>query len=84
LNIHNQFDKLVGEQLVTMEKLLFVQSEIERCQKLQQELTELQDTTKIESIQNEINQMKKELHEIQKTFERQTEEVIKTYQIEHI
>lgn len=84
MNIHNQFDKLVGEQLVTMEKLLFVQSEIERCQKLQQELTELQDTTKIESIQNEINQMKKELHEIQKTFERQTEEVIKTYQIEHI
>lgn len=84
MNIHNRFDKLVGEQLETMEKLLFVQSEIERCQKLQEELTELHDTTKIESIQNEIDQMKQELHEIQKTFERQTEEVIKTYQIEHI
>lgn len=83
LNAVSRFDQLVSEQLATMEKLLYVQSEIERCQQLQIELSSLQNTTQFEEIQNEIQKKKQELYEIQEAFERQTEEVIKTYQLEH-
>ena len=34
----NEFDRLIGEQLRTMDKLLFLQSEIERCQEIEQQL----------------------------------------------
>ncbi|WP_243291555.1 YgaB family protein [Bacillus sp. FJAT-47783] len=83
MNAVSRFDQLVCEQLTTMEKLLYVQSEIERCQQLQNEFTSLQNATKIEEIQNEIQKKKQELYEIQEAFQRQTEAVIKTYQLEH-
>ncbi|KXG10958.1 hypothetical protein AT864_00826 [Anoxybacillus sp. P3H1B] len=74
------FDRLVGEQLKTMEQLLFLQSEIERCQSIEEELIELQNEAKLQSVQEEIQQMKQQLKEIQQTFEKQTEEVIQSYQ----
>ncbi|MCM3569429.1 YgaB family protein [Neobacillus mesonae] len=75
----NDFNRLVSEQMATMEKLLFLQAELERCQDIQAELLALQDKTDLESIQIEIQQMKKELKEIQNIFEKQTEEVINSY-----
>jgi HPt (histidine-containing phosphotransfer) domain-containing protein len=76
----SNFDNLVGEQLKTMDKLLFIQSEIERCQQLELELAELQKVTELQSIQEEIKQMKDELLQIHDLFQQQTEEVIRSYQ----
>jgi hypothetical protein len=75
----NHFNRLVSEQMQTMEKLLYIQSELERCQEIEEELQKLQNATSLESIQSDIQQMKKELKEIQAIFEKQTEEVIKSY-----
>jgi hypothetical protein len=75
----NHFNRLVSEQMATMEKLLYLQAELERCQEIEAELQNLQNATKLMSIQVDINQMKKELKEIQLIFEKQTEEVINSY-----
>lgn len=74
------FEQLVGEQLKTMDKLLYLQSEIERCQDIKNQLIALQDEVKVHSVQDEIEQMKIELNRIQEIFEKQTEEVIRTYE----
>lgn len=76
----NNFNRLVSEQMETMEKLLFLQSEIERCQGIEKELKELQHEVRLESIQDEIERKKKELREIHQVFEKQTEELIQSYQ----
>ncbi|MFC0273817.1 YgaB family protein [Metabacillus herbersteinensis] len=76
----NQFDYLVREQLKTMDKLLYLQSEIERCEEIKEQLNQLQDEAKAESVQFEIEQMRLQLYQIQHMFEKQTEEVIRTYQ----
>lgn len=80
----DKFDQLVGEQLKIMDQLLYVQSEIERCQEIEKQLIALQDEVQLESIQREIDTMKKQLLEIQRSFEKQTEAVIKSYQRENI
>ncbi|MGG3944253.1 YgaB family protein, partial [Peribacillus psychrosaccharolyticus] len=33
-----EFDRLINEQLKTMDKLLLLQSEIEKCQEIEQQL----------------------------------------------
>jgi len=75
----DHFNRLVSEQLVTMDKLLYLQGELERCQQIEVELQTLQKSTDLESIQSEIRLMKNELKEIQSIFEKQTEEVINSY-----
>ena len=75
----NHFNRLVSEQMATMEKLLYLQAELERCQQIEEELQTLQNETDLESIQIDIQIMKKELKEIQSMFEKQTEEVINSY-----
>jgi hypothetical protein len=80
--MQQRFNELVTEQLETMDKLLFLQSEIERCQELEGELIELQEMTKVESLQKEIRSKKKELREIQQIFQRKTDQVILSYQKE--
>ncbi|RIW32328.1 hypothetical protein D3H55_13745 [Bacillus salacetis] len=80
----SQFNKLITDQLVTMDKLLFLQAEIERCQEIEKELTELQQQSKLESITREITIMKEELKEIQKVFQEQTTEVIQMYSEEKV
>lgn len=80
--MQQRFNELVTEQLETMDKLLYLQSEIERCQELEEELLQLQELTKVESIKREITSKKKELKEIQKMFQKQTDEVIRSYQKE--
>lgn len=76
----NNFNRLISEQMKTMDKLLEIQSELERCQEIEQELVKLQEETKIEDVQADIIRMKKELREIHQIFEQQTEEVIRSYQ----
>jgi phage-related tail protein len=80
----SQFNKLISDQLKTMDKLLFLQSEIERCQEIEEELAELQQQTKLDSISKEIAIMKEELKEIQKVFQDQTNEVIQMYSEEKV
>jgi hypothetical protein len=75
----NDFSRLVSEQMITMDKMLYLQGELERCQKIEEELHCLQKETEVESIQFEISRMKKELYEIQRMFDKQTEEVIQSY-----
>ncbi|UOE76832.1 YgaB family protein [Parageobacillus thermoglucosidasius] len=76
------FERLVNEQLKTMEKLLCLQSEIERCQAMEKQLIKLGKGAELQSMQEKIRQMKRQLREIQKMFEKQTEEVILSYQNE--
>jgi hypothetical protein len=80
----SQFNKLITDQLKTMDKLLFLQSEIERCQEIEKELAELQQQAKMESIHKEIAAMKHELREIQEIFQEQTNEVIQVYAEEKV
>ncbi|KAA0544948.1 hypothetical protein FZW96_19185 [Bacillus sp. BGMRC 2118] len=75
----SRFDELVREQLKTMDKLLFLQSEIERCQQIEMELNELHNNTELQSVKEDIRRMKEELKEIHTMFEMQTEEVISSY-----
>ncbi|WP_042356732.1 YgaB family protein [Bacillus rubiinfantis] len=75
----DDFNRLVSEQMATMEKLLFLQTELERCQKIEAELLALQHETDLDSIKADIQFMKSELKEIQTIFEKQTEEVINSY-----
>ncbi|MBB6447835.1 YgaB family protein [Bacillus benzoevorans] len=76
----NEFNRLVTEQMKTMDRLLFLQSELERCQEIEMELKVIQRETELESVQLKIAQMKEDLKEIQQMFEKQTEEVIRSYQ----
>ena len=78
----NEFDRLISEQLRTMDKLLFLQSEIERCQQIEQELCALQEFSEGDSVREVIKQKRNELAEIQAVFEKQTEEVIRHFQME--
>ncbi|WP_010677471.1 YgaB family protein [Bacillus timonensis] len=76
----SNFNDLVGEQLKTMDKLLFIQSEIERCQEIETQILELQKETELKTIQEEIRRMHEELAQIHELFQQQTEEVIRSYQ----
>jgi YgaB-like protein len=75
-----EFNLLVSEQMKTMDKLLYLQGELERCEEIEEQLQLIQQETELESIQHEIKIMKNELKEIHKIFEMQTEEVIRSYQ----
>lgn len=75
------FDRLVSEQVKTMEKLLLLQSELERCQQLEGELRELEKEAELEIILIEIAQMNRELKNTHLIFEKQTDEVINSYRL---
>ncbi|WP_338473272.1 YgaB family protein [Niallia sp. XMNu-256] len=75
-----EFNRLVAEQIRTMDRLLFLQSELERCEEIQKQLQELQQASQAENVQLEILKMREELKDIQQKFEIQTEEVIRSYQ----
>lgn len=74
------FNGLVGEQMRIMEKLLYLQGELERCEEMEQQLLILQKETELKEVQIEIVKMKEELTEIHQIFEEQTEKVIQVYQ----
>lgn len=74
------FNRLVSEQLKTMDKLLYLQAELESCQEIEQDLKSLNEKAELEGVQEEINRIKSELKVIHQIFEKQTEEVIQSYQ----
>ncbi|MBM4765083.1 YgaB family protein [Bacillus sp. B15-48] len=76
----DQFNELVSMQLKTMDKLLYLQSELERCQEVERQLVTLRQNTELEEVRAEIDRMKEELSDIHRVFEEQTEEVIRSYQ----
>jgi chromosome segregation and condensation protein ScpB len=76
----DKFNELVSTQMQTMEKLLYLQSELERCQEIERQLDALKQNAELEELRAEIDRKKLELHEIHRMFEKQTEEVIHTYQ----
>jgi YgaB-like protein len=73
------FDELVSRQLQTMDQLIKIQEEIERCQEIENQLFELEDLSKLSSIQDEIYIMRTELKAIQNTFLLQTQQIIKSF-----
>ena len=75
-----EFNRLVTEQMKTMDKLLFLQSELERCQDIEIQIKKLEQENELESVHMELSEMKDELKEIQQMFEMQTEDVIRSYQ----
>lgn len=76
----DKFNELVSTQMQTMEKLLYLQSELERCQEIEKQLDALKQNAELEELRAEIDRKKLELQEIHRMFEKQTEEVIHTYQ----
>lgn len=76
----DKFNELVSTQMQTMEKLLYLQSELERCQEIEKQLDVLKQNAELEELRGEIDRKKMELKEIHQMFEKQTEEVISTYQ----
>ncbi|MBT2758637.1 YgaB family protein [Mesobacillus foraminis] len=76
----DQFNELVSTQMKTMDKLLYLQSELERCQQIEKQLITLRQNAELEEVREEIDRMKDELKDIHRVFEEQTEEVIRTYQ----
>lgn len=75
-----EFNRLVTEQMKTMDKLLFLQSELERCQDIEIQIRKLEQENELESVHMELSTMKNELKQLQKMFEMQTEDVIRSYQ----
>jgi YgaB-like protein len=75
-----EFNRLVTEQMKTMDKLLFLQSELERCQDIEMQIRKLEQENELESVHMELSEMKDELKKLQKVFEMQTEDVIRSYQ----
>ena len=75
-----EFNRLITEQMKTMDKLLFLQSELERCEDIEIQLKKLEQENELESVNRELSKMKDELKELQKMFEMQTEDVIRSYQ----
>jgi len=75
-----EFNRLINNQLKTMDKLLLLQSEIERCQDIEKQLLALEEENEAVTIQEEIQLKKQELKSIHDMFETQTEEVIRYFQ----
>jgi AAA+ ATPase superfamily predicted ATPase len=73
------FDELVNRQIETMDQLIKIQEEIERCQEIENQLYELEDLTKLSNIREEIDIMREELKAIQHTFQTQTQQIIKSF-----
>ncbi|WP_270568341.1 YgaB family protein [Bacillus sonorensis] len=76
-----EFENLVQGQMEIMDKLLYLQAEIERCQqKIEKELMALEKKAQLLSIREDISQKRKDLAAIQDLFQKQTEQVIQAYQ----
>jgi len=73
------FDDLVTRQIETMDQLIKIQEEIERCQEIENQLYELEDLAKLSIIREEIDLMRDELKAIQNTFQIQTQQIIKSF-----
>ncbi|PQD94737.1 hypothetical protein CYL18_12250 [Pradoshia eiseniae] len=74
------FEELVNEQMLIMDKLLSMQTELDRYRELEEELRNRKKEQDLLSVQDDIMEMKKELNSIQNLFMQLTERVIESYQ----
>jgi|GEM_PF-1320220 len=74
------FEELVNEQMLIMDKLLSMQTELDRYRELEEELRNRKKEKDLLSVQDDIMEMKKELNSIQNLFMQLTERVIESYQ----
>ncbi|MBO9130959.1 YgaB family protein [Bacillus sp. 165] len=77
-----QFNDLVTEQMKIMDQLLYLQGEAERCEEIKATLSEFQDEAKIRRLEEEMHKIQQQLKHIQETFEKQTLEVIQSFEKE--
>lgn len=79
----DKFDMAVSEQLRTMDRLLLLQGDIERSQRIEEQMKQLkEEAEKLQKLKDDIEKMKEELAEIQSIFEAQTEEAIRSYHLQ--
>ncbi len=74
------FEELVNEQMVIMDKLLHMQTELDRYMELEEELRNRKSDEDLLCVQDDISEMKRELDTIQTIFMQLTEKVIESYQ----
>lgn len=74
------FEELVHEQMQIMDKLLHMQTELDRYQELEEELRLIKNEVDLQSVQDDINEIKEELQTVQNIFMQLTERVIESYQ----
>jgi hypothetical protein len=74
------FEELVNEQMVIMDKLLHMQTELDRYMELEEELRNRKNDEDLLCVQDDISEIKRELDTIQTIFMQLTEKVIESYQ----
>ncbi|MGE6346549.1 YgaB family protein [Bacillus mycoides] len=80
----NDFDKLVGEQLETMDELLKLQSHLEKYQQIEMSERDTCDKKELHFIRQEIYRTEMALKLLHEKFEQQTNNVIQSFEIEKI
>ncbi|ARJ20277.1 stress-induced protein [Bacillus mycoides] len=80
----NDFDKLVGEQLETMDELLKLQSHLEKYQQIEMSERNTCDKKELHFIRQEIYRTEIALKLLHEKFEQQTNNVIQSFEIEKI
>mgnify|MGYP003463597287 FL=1 len=74
------FEELVNEQMVIMDKLLHMQTELDRYMELEEELRNRKNDEDLLCVQDDISEMKRELDTIHTISMQLTEKVIESYQ----
>ena len=77
----NDFDKLVGEQLETMDELLKLQAHLEKYQQIEMSEKDTCDKKELHFIRQEIYRTELALKLLHEKFEEQTNSVIQSFQI---
>ncbi|HDR7514445.1 YgaB family protein [Bacillus mobilis] len=80
----NDFDKLVGEQLETMDELLKLQAHLEKYQQIEMSEKDTCDKKELHFIRQEIYRTELALKLLHEKFEEQTNSVIQSFETEKI
>ncbi|QWI15012.1 stress-induced protein [Bacillus wiedmannii] len=78
----NDFDKLVGEQLETMDELLKLQAHLEKYQQIEMSEKDTCDKKELHFIRQEIYRTELALKLLHEKFEEQTNNVIQSFETE--
>ncbi|MGN5652845.1 YgaB family protein [Bacillus sp. Brlt_9] len=78
----NDFDKLVGEQLETMDELLKLQAHLEKYQQIEMSEKDTCDKKELHFIRQEIYRTEIALKLLHEKFEEQTNSVIQSFETE--
>ncbi|WHY29712.1 YgaB family protein [Bacillus wiedmannii] len=78
----NDFDKLVGEQLETMDELLKLQAHLEKYQQIEMSEKDTCDKKELHFIRQEIYRTELALKLLHEKFEEQTNSVIQSFENE--